>query len=255
VKDIGARPASAGQGAGLALAGLGLGPGLFVHAICFELEQALSCDVAERLGHGGVAAADSLAVDHAFQVLVANEDQEEPPITKIEHLYHTYRPMQLKCHKNLTEGLHTLNGGVGIGYTQSVDDSVAVTLRTLKEQKKYSLEDLAELTSQSTMTVRRHLNGEIVPDRAKREKYARAFGISFDDFETMWQPSTAAIIAIVRDADQASVRLLADLVRRADLRRLLEKLDLADFGKLELTVREVTLSRVPARRAGKTRNK
>jgi transcriptional regulator with XRE-family HTH domain len=151
--------------------------------------------------------------------------------------------------------LHTIEWGARADYTQSVDDRVAKVLNRLSEEKGLKKFELKKLTGLSRSTLDRHFNGEKIPTVSDRAAYATAFGISFPEFEAMWQPSPAALVAMVRDEQNTSLRVLTELVRRPGLRKLLEQMDLADFAKLELTVREVTLSRVPARRAGKPRNK
>ena len=60
-------------------------------------------------------------------------------------------------------------------------------LRKLMADRLIEPRDLVRLTGLSRPTVDRHVSGRIEPSLDQREKYALAFKMTADEFETAWQ--------------------------------------------------------------------
>ena len=70
---------------------------------------------------------------------------------------------------------------------ENFDGSVAEIMQQLARERGLRVKDLIVRTGLSRPTVSRHFNGKLFPSVEDRERYARAFRISPDLFETLWQ--------------------------------------------------------------------
>lgn len=72
-------------------------------------------------------------------------------------------------------------------YEKAVNDAVAKLIRDLMRRKGLLLKHVIEKTGIPPSTVDRHANGRTIPKLEERERYAKAFGMSMQQFEEAWQ--------------------------------------------------------------------